>query len=500
MSLDPINQTGLIPPSSEDLLARFEHDGDPAAFAELVSRHLSSVHAICRRATGNQHDAEDAAQSTFLSLALQARNGNGIGKVTAWLSQVARRTALDLVRARGRRQKRETRIMAEQHDAPVPSPDHELLVAELRQLLTDEIAKLAPKYRLPVMLHYFDGLDTHQTSKKLGCTPGALNVRLHRARKLLGQKLRKRGVQGGFAAVYSTIKTKLGDTLQKVIASFTTTAAKSRPMSQMISQRMMSLARPFGFHGGKNQLRWTASLICLVGAALADTPNLLRKPVNMPTGPTSGGANPLGSLLRKISDAVNRFQNSLHTGLSSAKTNNIVPSPSTTDPSAIPMLPTSAGHSFANAWNIGNINSSYSQSPTLTGFSNSSSSYGWSTGTTGNIPLLPSGDYTSVSNAIPQYQLPGVNETSVHIASYALSMVNSQSSSATDLSSTDSSELSGTSTISPINIFPSNPTPPNGTTLDPINGVGVPEPTTGVIVIGAAWVMMNRRRRKKQGH
>src|SRR5262245_11986645 len=70
------------------LLRRFiEHD-EEAAFAELVQRHGPLVLGVCRRVLHHHHDAEDAFQATFLTLARKARSIGKGASVGSWLYQV----------------------------------------------------------------------------------------------------------------------------------------------------------------------------------------------------------------------------------------------------------------------------------------------------------------------------------------------------------------------------------------------------------------------------
>src|SRR5262249_59361549 len=80
------------------LLERFARLGDRAAFERLVQRHGPMVLGVCFRVLGNEHDADDAFQATFLVLARRAGAIRKSESVGSWLYGVASRIA---VRARG---------------------------------------------------------------------------------------------------------------------------------------------------------------------------------------------------------------------------------------------------------------------------------------------------------------------------------------------------------------------------------------------------------------
>src|SRR5262245_18021225 len=84
------------------LLGRFVRSRDEAAFAALVCRHGAMVLGVCRRTLGDPHDADDAFQATFLTLARKAGSLARPGQLAGWLHRVARRVALKARATAGR--------------------------------------------------------------------------------------------------------------------------------------------------------------------------------------------------------------------------------------------------------------------------------------------------------------------------------------------------------------------------------------------------------------
>jgi RNA polymerase sigma-70 factor (ECF subfamily) len=72
-----------------DLLERFRRGREEAAFTLLVQRHGSMVLNACRRILGDDHDAEDAFQATFLVLVRKAGTIRKETSLSSWLHVVA---------------------------------------------------------------------------------------------------------------------------------------------------------------------------------------------------------------------------------------------------------------------------------------------------------------------------------------------------------------------------------------------------------------------------
>src|SRR3954463_2941529 len=89
------------------LLARYAQGNAEDAFAEIVRRHIGLVHSAALRQVRSPELAEEVAQSVFTDLARQARSLPDHTILTAWLYEVTRRSAIDVVRREASRRLRE---------------------------------------------------------------------------------------------------------------------------------------------------------------------------------------------------------------------------------------------------------------------------------------------------------------------------------------------------------------------------------------------------------
>src|ERR1700710_1886156 len=83
--------------------------GRQGPFEEITRRYAGMVFNVCLRVTKDKHDAADATQAVFLTLALHAKKGTEIKALGPWLQQVGTRLSLDLRRSKSRRKTREER-------------------------------------------------------------------------------------------------------------------------------------------------------------------------------------------------------------------------------------------------------------------------------------------------------------------------------------------------------------------------------------------------------
>lgn len=196
-AIDPVDELtpqGRANAESVELLREFERTGRAQPFEALMRRHAPMVYATCLKVTRDPHDAEDATQATFLTLAAKGKLNGEIRSPEAWLRKVAHRLSLDLIRSKKRRSNRET-IKGEMVSEVQQLDSHDHAdSAEAKRILSEELAKMPAGYRMPLVLHYFGGLSRDEMAAQLKVKPSTLGVRLHRAREQLRKRLRARGV------------------------------------------------------------------------------------------------------------------------------------------------------------------------------------------------------------------------------------------------------------------------------------------------------------------
>ncbi len=176
--------------SDAQLLERFRRHREEAAFAALVQRHGNLVLAVCRRVLRQEQDAEDAFQATFLALARHAgslRAGEALG---SWLYRVAYRIAIKAGEHMARRRTTERQALTR----PGESAATELDWGELEGLVQEELERMPAKLRGPFVLCCLEGKSRSEAAGQLGWKEGTVAGRLAQARKLLQDRLARRGL------------------------------------------------------------------------------------------------------------------------------------------------------------------------------------------------------------------------------------------------------------------------------------------------------------------
>jgi len=169
--------------------------GDADAFRVLVERHGRALFRLAYRMTGNEQDAEDVVQESFLRAYKQLHKFDERASFGTWLYRIAANRSLDVVRSRKRRSEH---VMASGSDAEqeelvekMPSkeadPERSALSGEVRERLAEAMDELSPTERTAFVLRHFEGMCMEEVGRVLECQPGAAKHSVFRA----VQKLRR---------------------------------------------------------------------------------------------------------------------------------------------------------------------------------------------------------------------------------------------------------------------------------------------------------------------
>jgi RNA polymerase sigma factor (sigma-70 family) len=184
------------------LLARYTRHGAEDAFAELVRRHLDLVFSAALRQVRSPQLAEEVTQSAFTDLARQAHRLAPDTILTAWLYQVTRRTAIDVVRREARRQLRE-QVACELNAMNTAAADW----THIEPLLDEAMHALDETDRAALLLRYFENKSLREVGQTLGTNEDAARKRVSRAVERLREFFAKRGVTIGASGLVIAIST-----------------------------------------------------------------------------------------------------------------------------------------------------------------------------------------------------------------------------------------------------------------------------------------------------
>lgn len=179
--------TRIVLEASENEIVEACRRGDRDAFRTLFETYKDKVYSIALRFCGDESQAMDIAQDTFLKLFSSLHSFRGDAAFSTWIYRLVVNCCLD----HKRRSWRLTPI-ADDLIAVLRAPGDSLksvLHTEMRERVRSAVEKLSPDMRMAVVLRYTEGLSYEQIAEVLGCSAGTVASRLNRAHKALERKL-----------------------------------------------------------------------------------------------------------------------------------------------------------------------------------------------------------------------------------------------------------------------------------------------------------------------
>jgi RNA polymerase sigma factor (sigma-70 family) len=164
---------------SDDLLAKLTGRGSGRAFAALYERHHQAIYRYCRSILRNDHDAQDALQSTMMhayaALCVRERDL----AVRPWLFRIAHNEAISITRKRGPRE-----TLEEDVEHPVGVEQTVEIGQRLARLVSD-MRELSERQRAALVMRELSGLSIEEIAVALDISQGAAKQTLFEARSSL---------------------------------------------------------------------------------------------------------------------------------------------------------------------------------------------------------------------------------------------------------------------------------------------------------------------------
>lgn len=213
------------------LLARYAGHHAEDAFAELVRRHVDMVHSAALRQVRSPQLAEEVAQSAFITLAHHAGRLRPDSILTAWLYQVTRRAAVDVIRREARRQLRE-QIATHIHAMNATDNDW----PHVEPLLDEAMAALDETDRTAVLLRYFQNKSLRDVGLALGTSEDTAQKRVSRAVERLREFFARHDVTVGASGLAVALSAHAVQAAPSTLAATITLSAASLATTATITQ------------------------------------------------------------------------------------------------------------------------------------------------------------------------------------------------------------------------------------------------------------------------
>jgi RNA polymerase sigma-70 factor (ECF subfamily) len=173
----------------DEVLARRAASDDMEAFEELVNRHRAAVYRLARTVTGNHHDADDAAQETFLRVFRSLGSYDPNRPFRPWLKRITYNTSLNVLRSsKVRSRETATESLPELAD-PSPGPGSSIQSGQTVKKIDEALHNMPGELRTTLLLRAVDGMSYKEIAAATEVRIGTVMSRLSRARERVHEVL-----------------------------------------------------------------------------------------------------------------------------------------------------------------------------------------------------------------------------------------------------------------------------------------------------------------------
>lgn len=174
----------------------------PMAFEEIYQEYGGKILNLAYRMTGREDIARDLTQDVFIKVFEKRQDFRGDSQIYTWIYRVATNHILNYLKKENRRKwfslldKSIEDVLTEKqvdaaywNNARPATPDRKLEKKEQENIVRQQIEKLPVKYRVPFLLHRYEGISYQEIATILDLSLSAVEARIHRAKKMLVEKL-----------------------------------------------------------------------------------------------------------------------------------------------------------------------------------------------------------------------------------------------------------------------------------------------------------------------
>ncbi len=172
--------------------------GDATAFDQIMVHCQRKIMGLTWRLLGNEEDARDAAQETFLRAYRHLKSFKTDRDFNAWLYRIAVNVCHDLARKRAVRHQQFASIESEREYgtldvlASADNAEELMMLKQKRALIAAALSALPPKERAAIVLRDLEGLSTEEVAEITGTRPATVRVQISSARAKIKKHCERR--------------------------------------------------------------------------------------------------------------------------------------------------------------------------------------------------------------------------------------------------------------------------------------------------------------------
>jgi RNA polymerase sigma-70 factor, ECF subfamily len=182
---------------SDEAIVDRVRGGDTALYEILVRRHNQRLYRTIRAILRSDSDVEDVMQDAYVDAYRHLDQFKGEARFATWLTRIAVNRAIR--KGHGERKHLALAVSDHEHDLAIErapaadlDPEHTMYGHELKTVLESLIDELPDPFRVVFVLREVEGLSTAETATSLQINEDTVKTRLHRAKRLLRDRLDRR--------------------------------------------------------------------------------------------------------------------------------------------------------------------------------------------------------------------------------------------------------------------------------------------------------------------